>query len=395
MLGYRAAVDYYRQYIKGGRVQHWYTGAICNGNESQINNCPNRGRLVKSYAYPEQFGVICENDTDFPTGNVRLNGGSSPSEGRIEMQIHGVWGGIITIVSMRTADVFCRMLGYKGALTYKWIGDDSVSSPKWNKVFECNGDETNISQCNVTMYVEFPSTNAVACHSYPDDVQVRLVGGSAPYYGKIEVKFNNTWGSICHMDDANAICRMMNYTRALVTLESFRGAPHDKKWLSGLYCSGKETSLEQCDRPGWGDDVGTLYCPIDTKWTGGVICDDPSVKYPNVTVRLVDEDVPNKGRVEVRYYGVWGSVTVGRWSRRNNVHHVICRMLGFNRGLTYRQVHTNGKGPTLLSNLDCTGNEASIEQCSHLGWGETLGGGDDMLEVHCENEKSGFVINLI
>ena len=66
------------------------------------------------------------------------------------MQIHGVWGGIVTIVSMRTADVFCRMLGYKGALTHKWI-DDDLSSPKWSKVFECNGDETNISQCNVTM----------------------------------------------------------------------------------------------------------------------------------------------------------------------------------------------------------------------------------------------------
>ncbi|KAK3744223.1 hypothetical protein QZH41_013573, partial [Actinostola sp. cb2023] len=87
-----------------------------------------------------------KNDKDLPTGKLRLRGGSSPNEGRIEMQIHGVWGGIITIVSMQTANVICRMLGYKSALTQKRI-DDDLSSPKWSKVFVCNGDEADIRKC--------------------------------------------------------------------------------------------------------------------------------------------------------------------------------------------------------------------------------------------------------
>jgi len=107
----------------------------------------------------------------------------------------------------------------------------------------------------------------------------------------------------------------------------------------------------------------------------------------------MDGDLPNQGRVEVRYYGVWGSVAIDKWSKRNKAHHVICRMLGFNRGLTFGRARTNGSGPFLVSNLHCNGNEASIEQCSRTSWGKVSAEGTDELEVHCEKGKPGFGVN--
>ena len=47
---------------------------------------------------------------------------------------------------------------------------------------------------------------------------VRLVGGSNPFEGRVEVCINNTWGTVCddYWDntDATVVCRQMGYAHA-------------------------------------------------------------------------------------------------------------------------------------------------------------------------------------
>ena len=51
-------------------------------------------------------------------------------------------------------------------------------------------------------------------------VEVRLVGGKHPWEGRVEVKYNDQWGTVCddnfQQNEANVICGMMGYKYVLL-----------------------------------------------------------------------------------------------------------------------------------------------------------------------------------
>lgn len=51
--------------------------------------------------------------------------------------------------------------------------------------------------------------------------------------------------------------------------------------------------------------------------------------------------------------------------------HVICRMLGFEGAWSTMCCgrYGTGTGAIWLDSLQCTGNETSLSECPHLGWG--------------------------
>ena len=90
--------------------------------------------------------------------------------------------------------------------------------------------------------------------------------------------------------------------------------------------------------------------------------------YTSVKVRLVDGDA-SSGRVEILYDGDWGTVCDDGWDLDDGI--VVCRQLGFRDAIA---VYTNshfggGSGNILLDEVNCTGSESRISDCSHDGWG--------------------------
>ena len=82
-------------------------------------------------------------------GSIRLVGGSSSLEGRVEINIHGYWGTVCSSLwDMDDATVVCRQLGYPAALAaHKHAFFGSGSGFIWLDRVECTGFETNLTQC--------------------------------------------------------------------------------------------------------------------------------------------------------------------------------------------------------------------------------------------------------
>ena len=87
--------------------------------------------------------------------------------------------------------------------------------------------------------------------------QVRLVGGNGVSSGRVEVYYNNTWGTVCHrgwnLKDATVVCRELGFSGANSSLccAAF-GQGTGPIWLNNVRCTGSETSLSVCSHSGWG-----------------------------------------------------------------------------------------------------------------------------------------------
>ena len=112
---------------------------------------------------------------------------------------------------------------------------------------------------------------SAAAAYYSGEGDVRLVGGSGPHEGRLEVYHNGTWGNVCDDDwdlqDATVVCRQVGYGRAVAALVAYGGGS-GPIWHYNVNCSGSEASLTQCAHRGLG--IGVHSC---NHWEDvGVIC---------------------------------------------------------------------------------------------------------------------------
>ena len=112
------------------------------------------------------------------------------------------------------------------------------------------------------------------------DAALRLVGGSVPSEGRVEVYHSGSWGTICDdffdLRDARVICHQLGYPEALEAVPTSGrqdwGQGTGQIWMDNLYCTGNETNIGDCPFPGWGvqncnhfEDAG-VRC-ANRKWT--------------------------------------------------------------------------------------------------------------------------------
>ena len=109
-----------------------------------------------------------------------------------------------------------------------------------------------------------------------------------------------------------------------------------------------------------------------------------------VEVRLLGT-TSSAGQVQVRYNGLWGAVNFSGWDFKDA--RVVCRQLGF-IGLAAvfeGAPHSPRQGLVWLTDLNCTGEESSISDCPHPGWGSRAAhASESTAGVQCyTNESAG------
>ena len=186
---------------------------------------------------------------------------------------------------------------------------------------------------------------------------VRLVGSANQRAGRLEVYYNDTWGTVC--DDiftsaaARVVCYMLGYGYVGEFVGNRYGRGSGPIWLDNIYCRGTETSIVNCPRNGW----GIHNC---------VHGEDVSVSC--TTARFAGGST-QAGRLEVAYHnGTWGTVCDDGFT--DEAAAVACYMLGYGYGGQFvGNRYGSGSGIIWLDDVQCTGTETSIAHCRHGGWG--------------------------
>ena len=84
---------------------------------------------------------------------------------------------------------------------------------------------------------------------------MRLVGGSGPHAGRVEVLHNGAWGTVCRsgwdMEGATVVCHQLGYGRVVAALVNYGGGS-GPIWYDRVRCNGNEASLTQCAHRGLG-----------------------------------------------------------------------------------------------------------------------------------------------
>lgn len=122
-------------------------------------------------------------------------------------------------------------------------------------------------------------------------------------------------------------------------------------------------------RGGFGGKRWDAGCNREPATAGHLPCHRP-VRPAGGRLRLVGGPSPCRGRVEVLYAGGWGTVCDDDWDFADA--RVACREAGCGPalGATGLGHFGYGRGPVLLDNVGCTGTEARLSDCFHLGWGQ-------------------------
>ena len=119
MCIYVGAVGLMRAYFGRGSGPIYFDEVACIGDETSIFDCPHIIRHDCSHY--EDASVICSN-AQCSDGDIRLIGGSSMYEGRVEVCYRGSWGTVCdNLWNVPDAQVTCRKLGYgiEGEYTHK------------------------------------------------------------------------------------------------------------------------------------------------------------------------------------------------------------------------------------------------------------------------------------
>lgn len=283
-LGYTGTGHQFINAFGGGSGSPVMDDVVCAGTESSLSQCAFSGWNREDCAASEAVGIRCA----VAEGDIRLVGGPSGMEGRLQVFHAGAWGevcddyfdGYYTAYYGYSTTTVCQQLGYEGGTflsTYDAPGDTFVLDD-----VNCTGTERRIDACpHLAWGTEDCSATEGAgfrCHVYTEG-DSRLVGGSARNSGRLEVLHANVWGTVCddylsfadaRRDNFIAVgCGQLGFSGTGMTLLT-TSVPDgvDPIWLDDLNCSGTEASVASCPNLGWNvhncshyEDIGLTCTP--------------------------------------------------------------------------------------------------------------------------------------
>ncbi|XP_071886421.1 scavenger receptor cysteine-rich type 1 protein M130-like [Anas platyrhynchos] len=334
----------------------WMVAVACNGKESALSDCNHAGRGESYCSHNLDAGVIC-------SGFVQLVGGDSPCSGSVEVYDRDQWKAVChSHFDDKAAEVVCRELQCGTALSVHGAAQlGEGAGPFWDRELQCVGNESTILFCPWRAPGNEACTHSndpyVICTLFEGTAEVRLADGGRRCAGRVEVKHQGQWGTVCSdrwdMTDAAVVCRQLGCGVALEAPQKAHFGPGSGSiWMDDVHCNGNESALSDCTHNGWGQ----TDCPHI--WDAGVICSG--------FVQLVGGESPCSGSLEVYDRDQWKAVCHSHFD--DKAAEVVCRELQCGTALSVHGAAQlgEGAGPFWDRELQCVGNESTILFCP---WG--------------------------
>uniref|UniRef100_A0A8C7KIP4 Deleted in malignant brain tumors 1 protein-like n=1 Tax=Oncorhynchus kisutch TaxID=8019 RepID=A0A8C7KIP4_ONCKI len=213
------------------------------------------------------------------------------------------------------------------------------------RLYRCRGHESSIRQCGRggPGVCDGEYYRHVTCSE-----SVRLVDGAGLCSGRVEVKSNQSWASVCEADfdrqDAEVVCRDVGCGAPAALQGGLYGEGEGQTWDKEFQCKGKESLLLDCDTS---DRENNTCLPGNAV---GLTCSEPD------DVRLVGGGSRCAGGVEWYDQGEWR--TVGTLSDVMSIAVVVCRQLGCGSTVSVLPGNT-----TRGFGVSCSGSEPSLREC--------------------------------
>ena len=213
----------------------------------------------------------------------------------MEVYYNGEWGTVCDDGWDNTdAGVVCRQLGFgsSGAA----FGFGQYSKHIFLDGVTCTGTEATLARCahhgmNITKSCSSLTAAGATCYTlkgnyttmhiymramkkcshvwlkeslvsylifqYFTEIKIRLVGGSSYNEGRVEVYYNDEWGTVCDdgwsSTDARVVCRQLGFGLSGTAIGSAGfGQGSGSIWLDSVLCTGNESKLSECGHLGIG-----------------------------------------------------------------------------------------------------------------------------------------------
>uniref|UniRef100_A0A8D2MDR0 SRCR domain-containing protein n=1 Tax=Zonotrichia albicollis TaxID=44394 RepID=A0A8D2MDR0_ZONAL len=186
--------------------------------------------------------------------------------------------------------------------------------------------------------------------------ELRLSNGTGPCSGRVEVKHEEQWGTVCDGDwtirDAEVVCKQLQCGSAVKALNRAPfGQGTGPTWLYRVDCRGNESALWNCSHTGW----GAFTCPhfFDI----GVICSGFS------DMHLTGGDTACSGHLKVKKEETWVTVCFSHINFKTAS--VICNELKCGQAVDIlRGTHFGDRHELFWQEeFHCVGNEAHLADC--------------------------------
>ncbi|XP_039109527.1 T-cell differentiation antigen CD6 isoform X1 [Hyaena hyaena] len=325
---------------------------------------------------------------------VRLVNGSGHCSGTVEVWIQQSWEPACGAFWNRNAtEAVCRALGCGGAgpgIQPTLLPLELPLGPGAGNASEAPNTTLALAPAVLCRGAEWPLCDVVehVCDSAGKQAEVtcaenhavRLVGGSSPCAGRVEMLEHGQWGSVCDdtwdLNDSHVVCRQLNCGWAVQALPGLHFTPGQGPiHRDQVNCTGNEHYLWDCHGlPGNG------YC--GHKEDAGVVCSE------HQSWRLTGGADLCEGQVEVHFRGVWSTVCDSEWY--DSEARVLCRALGCGT------VASTPKGlPHSLPGkmyYSCKGEEPTLSDCSWRFNNSNLCSQSSAARVLCSGSRS--LLNL-
>ncbi|XP_025764552.1 scavenger receptor cysteine-rich type 1 protein M130 [Oreochromis niloticus] len=222
--------------------------------------------------------------------DIRLVGVTSRCAGTLEMKHLGEWRPVKGHRwTLKEAAVICQHLDCGPAVSVDWRYDSPLRS-MWMMNSECIQSESDLTKC-----VTSDSSSAIMNLTCSDSV--RLLNGSSLCSGRLEVKSNQSWSSVCEADfdqqDAEVVCRELGCGPPSALQGALYGEVEAPVWSKEFQCGGHESALLDCR------SSGSARNSCSPGKAVGLTCSEPD------EVRMVGGANLCEGTVELKHLGEW------------------------------------------------------------------------------------------